>query len=84
VLKTALYSKLLLHALLFKYLSYTSSRLLAENWSYRLQAVWESTFTKSADTRNAENVIIINDANVAEQYLQNWLKRKAKNELSRG
>jgi phospholipase D len=41
-------------------------------------------FTKSADTRNAENVIIINDANVAEQYLQNWLKRKAKNELSRG
>jgi phospholipase D len=41
-------------------------------------------FTKSADTRNAENVIIINDANVAEQYLQNWLKRKSKNESNRG
>jgi phospholipase D len=41
-------------------------------------------FTKSADTRNAENVIIINDANVAAQYLQNWLKRKSKNESNRG
>ena len=34
-------------------------------------------FTKSADIRNAENVIIINDSKVADKYLQNWLSRKA-------
>jgi phospholipase D len=37
-------------------------------------------FTKSADTRNAENVIIVNDRHVASKYLQNWLSRKSKNE----
>ena len=36
-------------------------------------------FTRSADSRNAENVIIINDKLVATEYLQNWLKRKSKN-----
>ena len=36
-------------------------------------------FTKSADTRNVENVIIVNDKEVASKYLQNWLSRKAKN-----
>jgi phospholipase D len=37
-------------------------------------------FTKSADTRNAENVIIVNDRHVASKYLQNWLSRKSNNE----
>lgn len=35
-------------------------------------------FTKSADIRNAENVIIVNDKEVASKYLQNWFSRKAK------
>ena len=38
-------------------------------------------FTKSADGRNAENVIIVNDKKIAERYLQNWLARKQKNEI---
>lgn len=38
-------------------------------------------FTKAADSRNAENVIIINDKSVANEYLQNWLKRKSKNDF---
>jgi phospholipase D len=37
-------------------------------------------FTVSADTRNAENVIVIEDAKLAESYLQNWLSRKARNQ----
>lgn len=37
-------------------------------------------FTRSADSRNAENVIIIDDSSVARQYLQNWFSRKAKNQ----
>ena len=36
-------------------------------------------FTVGADTRNAENVLIINDSNVARSYLQNWQYRKAAN-----
>ena len=36
-------------------------------------------FTRSADSRNAENVIIIDNSVVAKEYLQNWLARKAKN-----
>jgi len=36
-------------------------------------------FTVAADTRNAENVLIINDHNIAQSYLQNWLYRKAAN-----
>lgn len=33
-------------------------------------------FTKSADTRNAENVVLIDDTNIAKQYLENWQSRK--------
>lgn len=33
-------------------------------------------FTTSADIKNAENVIIINDKQIAARYLQNWLSRK--------
>lgn len=33
-------------------------------------------FTKSADTRNAENVLLIDDANIANSYLDNWQSRK--------
>ena len=36
-------------------------------------------FTNGADKRNAENVILIDDSNIAETYRQNWLSRKAKN-----
>ena len=35
------------------------------------------SFTRSADIRNAENVIIISDESVAEKYIQNWISRKA-------
>lgn len=38
-------------------------------------------FTKSADSRNAENVIIVNDKKIAKRYLQNWLSRKQKNKI---
>lgn len=34
-------------------------------------------FTKSAQVRNAENVMIIDDQNLAKQYLTNFEKRKA-------
>ena len=37
-------------------------------------------FTNGADSRNAENVLIINNSKIAEQYLQNWLARKAANQ----
>ena len=37
-------------------------------------------FTRAADSRNAENVIIIDDSVVAQQYLQNWFSRKVKNQ----
>lgn len=33
-------------------------------------------FTDAADTRNAENVLLIEDANIAAKYLDNWLNRK--------
>ncbi|KJW02655.1 PLD-like domain protein [Rickettsia endosymbiont of Ixodes pacificus] len=33
-------------------------------------------FSKNADYKNAENIIIINDPIVARQYLQNWLSRE--------
>lgn len=36
-------------------------------------------FTTSADTRNAENVIIIDDEFVAKTYLQNWIRRERAN-----
>jgi len=37
-------------------------------------------FTNSADTRNAENVLIVEDKNLADKYFQNWLNRKHKND----
>jgi phospholipase D len=33
-------------------------------------------FTAAAETRNAENVIIVEDTNIAKQYLKNWHNRK--------
>lgn len=33
-------------------------------------------FTTAADTKNAENVILINDANIAARYRENWNSRK--------
>lgn len=38
-------------------------------------------FTRAAENRNTENVIIINDKLVANEYLQNWLKRKSENDF---
>ena len=38
-------------------------------------------FTRAADKHNAENVIIINDKSIANEYLQNWLNRKSKNDF---
>lgn len=37
-------------------------------------------FTASAAKRNAENVVIIRNADIAHRYLQNWLARKAINQ----
>ncbi len=37
-------------------------------------------FTVAADTRNAENVLIIDNSNIAQSYLQNWLYRSNKSE----
>ena len=36
-------------------------------------------FTRSADSKNAENILIIDDREVAKQYLQNWFFCKARN-----
>ena len=33
-------------------------------------------FTSAADHRNAENVILIEDANIASIYLKNWMNRE--------
>ncbi|AAU04262.1 phospholipase D [Rickettsia typhi] len=38
-------------------------------------------FTVAADKRNAENVILIEDQQLAESYLQNWFSRKASNSV---
>ena len=35
-------------------------------------------FTKSADTRNAENVLLVRDKNLAAIYLENWQARRSK------
>jgi phospholipase D len=37
-------------------------------------------FTVSAAKRNVENVLIIQDSNIAHSYLQNWLARKSANQ----
>lgn len=36
-------------------------------------------FTNAADSRNAENVLLINNSQVAETYLKSWISRKAEN-----
>lgn len=36
-------------------------------------------FTVAADTRNAENVVIIEDKEIAKNYLVNWLNRRSLN-----
>jgi phospholipase D len=45
----------------------------------RLLVTGSYNFTKSAESRNTENIIIVNDKQIAERYLQNWLSRKSKN-----
>jgi phospholipase D len=37
-------------------------------------------FTEAADRRNAENLLLIDDAHVAHQYLMNWINRKRASE----
>ena len=37
-------------------------------------------FTISAAKRNVENVLIIQDSNIAHSYLQNWFARKSANQ----
>lgn len=36
-------------------------------------------FTNAADTKNAENVVLIADTHIAAKYLDNWYKRKRQN-----
>jgi phosphatidylserine/phosphatidylglycerophosphate/cardiolipin synthase-like enzyme len=38
-------------------------------------------FTRAAQQRNAENVIIITDSNLAKKYIANWKARKDQSEL---
>jgi phospholipase D len=38
-------------------------------------------FTRSADSRNVENVIIVDDKEIAQRYIQNWLARKEQNTI---
>jgi len=40
-------------------------------------------FTVAADTRNAENVVIIEDKKIAKNYLLNWMNRKSLNKSNR-
>ncbi len=37
-------------------------------------------FTNAADNRNAENVLLINNSDIAESYLQNWRRRAKKHD----
>lgn len=37
-------------------------------------------FTTAADTRNAENVVLIDDADIAAKYLDNWYERRAQSD----
>ncbi|MFU7502114.1 MAG: phospholipase D-like domain-containing protein [Candidatus Tisiphia sp.] len=36
-------------------------------------------FTNAADNRNAENILLIENRNIAATYLQSWFNRQAKN-----
>ena len=38
-------------------------------------------FTHAADHKNAENVLLIDDANIADLYIQNWNYRAAANDI---
>ncbi len=38
-------------------------------------------FTKAADKHNAENVVLIEDEEIAQKYLQNWLSRNHRQRL---
>lgn len=40
-------------------------------------------FTTSADIRNTENVIIVNNSEIAKKYIQNWFARKEHSEINR-
>lgn len=40
-------------------------------------------FTVAADTRNAENVLVIEDRDIAKSYLLNWMNRKSLNKRDR-
>jgi len=40
-------------------------------------------FTTSADIRNTENVIIVNNSELAKKYIQNWFLRKEHSEINR-
>ena len=40
-------------------------------------------FTTSADIRNTENVIIVNNSEIAKKYIQNWFSRKEHSETSK-
>ena len=40
-------------------------------------------FTTSADIRNTENVIIVNNSEIAKKYIQNWFLRKEHSEINR-
>lgn len=37
-------------------------------------------FTAAADNKNAENVVLIDDANIASRYLDNWHERKTQSD----
>jgi len=40
-------------------------------------------FTNAADTRNAENLLLIDDTNIAAAYLQNWFKRQRHSKMEK-
>jgi len=40
-------------------------------------------FTTSADIRNTENVIIVNNSEIAKKYMQNWFSRKERSETTK-
>jgi phospholipase D len=40
-------------------------------------------FTTSADIRNTENVIIVNNSEIAKKYIQNWFSRKEHSEINK-
>jgi phospholipase D len=49
----------------------------------RLVITGSFNFTRAADTRNAENVVLIDGTDVARQFLANWRNRRAQSRLIR-